>query len=79
MSVKDSEKEGEKEEEKRDDNTSQVGCYDLIHVFCKYLPRSKFIKYSPWLLDVFKIKQNTFLQESASTEKGSQDDKENTE
>ena len=48
VSVKDSEKEGEKEGEKKDDNTSQVGGDDLIHVICKCLPRSKSIKYAPW-------------------------------
>ena len=79
MSVKDSEKEGEKEGEKKDDNTSQVGGDELIHVICKCLPRSKSIKYAPWLVIGLMIKQNTFLQESASTEKESQDDKENTE
>ena len=85
VSSKDGEKEAEKEGEKTDENTSQVSFHNFIHLFCKYSEASSanmpnicvnVCLVCGWNQHETKIHSQ---QESASTEKESQDDKENTE
>ena len=85
VSSKDGEKEAEKEGEKTDENTSQVSFHNFIHLFCKYSEASP--ANMPHICVNFCLAcgSNQYeskihsQQESASTEKESQDDKENTE
>ena len=73
MSAKEGEKEAEKEGEKKDNNTSQVAAQWTIEHAHVYQRLFKYSTTTKWEFSSHS------LQESATTEEGSQDDKENTE